>query len=305
MGIQGFTKVFKPQHEFKQDFKHFANKSIIIDGSMEVHRAIRGTKDINTLTSSTGMRTQHLNVILCNIINRNKYGIKEAWVFDSGNIYKKEEVERRNKIRLEMRARAAEMEGVELTVENAEKIAKLNKAASSIEVNDIDNVKYLLDLMGIRWTTAPPNIEAEQVCAELCKKEYDYVLSSDTDALVYGAPCVIMRKIHTKNKMMVVYELNKLLEEAAITHDELIKISVVLGTDFNRGGRRGIGPVSVMKKYKTIQLTEAEQKVYNTYTQEVPPIVWNHEKKNVQALIEWLGELSFKKERIIKLIGNY
>jgi flap endonuclease-1 len=305
MGIQGFTKVFKPQHEFKQDFKHFAGSSIVIDGSMEVHRALRGTKNIDTLTSSTGMRTQHLNVILCNIVNRRKHGIKEAWVFDSGNIYKKEEVERRNKLRTEMRAKAAEMEGVELTVENVDKIAKFNKAATGLEVADVDNVKYLLDLMGIRWTTAPPNVEAEKVCAELCKREYDFVLSSDTDALVYGAPRVIMRKILTKNKMMVVYELDKLLEDANITQDDLIKISIMLGTDFNRGGRRGIGPVSVMKKYKEIVLTEAEQLIYDTFTLPVPPITWRYETKNIPALVEWLGELSFKKERVIKLLGDF
>lgn len=300
MGIQHFSAVFAPTAEVKKDFKQFAGMTIAVDASMEIHRALKGTKSINQLTAADGSHTQHINVLLANILERMSYDIVEIWVFDNPaeNVYKRDEIaarrEQRDRYSQSMIASAADLE----------QFAKYEKGAAPMKSDDVNDIKYMLDLFGIRWTEAPPNVEAEKVCASL---PVDMVLSSDSDSLVYGAKKLLKRCLQAQSKTFHIYVLDELLSREQLTQADLIKIAVLLGTDHNRGGRRGIGAKTVLKKFRDIELTAAEQEVFSLFADplDISRLEWHHAAADHAALISWLEqEKSFRRDRLDALFAR-
>ncbi len=307
MGISKFFTLFAPQHMLKKDFENFKGTTIAIDGSGEVHRALKGMQKMNHLTSQTGERTQHVNIILANILKRRRNGISEYWVFDNPqvSIHKTDEVERRRENRAKAEAkRDILIELADLaTDEEMTKISQYEKAAASVDDADFAKIKLLLNYFGIPWLEAPPNVEAEQICALLTHTICEYVLTGDSDTLIYGAKKVIIR---TSDGGVMVYELDTLLKENDLTLHELRIIAVLLGTDHNRKGRKGIGPKKVMKVYKTAVLTEEESAVLRIFEDPLDfTPKWNTSPPDQDGLIEWLvGDLSFNRDRVTKLLSK-
>ncbi len=299
MGINKFRTLFQPTATIK-GFRTLKDATIVVDGSGEIHRAIKGTQSVNQLTSADGERTQHINVILANILERRQLNIQEIWIFDNpeSNVDKKEELEARRATRAisSSKARAAELESLEFF--------KFEKASAELNAADFHKVQKLLNYLGIRWTTAPKDVEAEKVCAAL--SEGKYVLSGDTDSIVYGAELTLMRSFdRAKKGELQIYQLSAILNEYEITREELVRISILLGTDFNKGGRRGIGPKKVMGLYDSTELTPEEQRVYNLFMDPVDlkSLKWNEHAPDIAGMVDWLvQDLSFKRDRLVKLI---
>lgn len=304
MGINKFRTLFQPTATIK-GFKPLSGKTLIVDASGEIHRAIKGTQSINQLTSTSGERTQHVNIILSNILERRQFNIQECWVFDNpdSNVDKKEELDARRATR-EMsssKARLADLESLDFL--------KFEKASAELNKEDFTKVQTLLDYLGVRWTTAPKNVEAEKVCAHIASKgPENYVLSGDTDSIAYGAEYTVMRSFDkTKKGSLLIYQLSSLLAENDISHEDLVRISILLGTDFNKGGRRGIGPKRVMTLHKSTELSPEEQRVYNLFMDpfDVDNLVWHENTQNIESMVDWLvEELSFQRDRLDKLIAK-
>jgi len=300
MGIQGFSDVFPATDTVKKDFKQFAGKTIAIDASMEIHRALRGTKSINQLTAADGSHTQHISVLLANILERMSYGITDIWVFDNpaDNAYKKEEIDARRT------QRAKSSASMISSIDDLEQYIKHEKSATPMVSDDVNDIKYMLDLLGVRWTEAPPNVEAEKVCAAL---PVDMVLSSDSDALVYGAKVLLKRCLTAGSKVFQLYYLDEMLARTQLSRGDLIKIAVLLGTDHNRGGRKGIGAKTVLKKFRQVELTEAEQEVYHIFADpvDIGQLEWHQSPPDHDRLIAWLEqEKSFSRDRLDKLFAK-
>ena len=83
MGIQFFSKVFRPYNTIK--LKELSGRTIAIDAMTEIYRAALGSKSVGMLTDKDGNNTMHINVIMANIIEMQKLGIKTIWVFDHVN----------------------------------------------------------------------------------------------------------------------------------------------------------------------------------------------------------------------------
>jgi hypothetical protein len=83
MGIQFFSKVFRPYNTIK--LKELSGRTIAIDAMTEIYRAVLGSKSVGMLTDKNGNNTMHINVIMANIIEMQKLGIKTIWVFDHVN----------------------------------------------------------------------------------------------------------------------------------------------------------------------------------------------------------------------------
>jgi len=111
--------------------------------------------------------------------------------------------------------------------------------------------------MGIPVVDAPS--EGESQAAVMVKKGDAYaVMSQDADALLSGAPrCIRNISITGKRKMPGSYnyktinpELFTLKDNLAmlgLTQDQLIVLSILVGTDYNYGGVKGIGPKKALK----------------------------------------------------------
>ena len=310
MGLSKFTTLFSPQQKVKKSFANFQNTTIVVDGAGEVHRALKGMVKINHLTSQTGERTQHVNIILMNILERRRNNITEYWVFDNPqlNIHKLEEIASRHAVREKAGEKVNQLiQELQDLAADDEKLQSYEKAASTVTTADYDKIKQLLDYFGIPWMESPPNVEAEKVCAILTRQNImaDYVLTGDTDTIIYGAKKIIMRCSDKANEgFLLIYELAAILEENELDMADLRKIAIFLGTDHNRKGRRGIGPKKVMTFYKNAELTSDEkliEKIFSDPVENIPE--WNQKDPDLSAMVEWLvKDLSFKRERIIKLL---
>jgi flap endonuclease-1 len=121
----------------------------------------------------------------------------------------------------------------------------------------VAQAKELLDALGVPWIDAPSEGEAQ--AAALVKQGYAWaVVSQDADALLYESPRIIKNLgISGKRKMpgKMAYgtvepemiEHREVLKELSLDTAQLRVLAVLIGTDYNIGGVKGIGPKKGLK----------------------------------------------------------
>jgi flap endonuclease-1 len=217
---------------------------------------IRGA-DGSPLMDGEGRITSHLTGIFSRFSNLLEKGIKFVFVFDgTPPELKKEERQRRKDLKMEASALYEEAKQKE-DLENMKKYA-----ARSVFLNKemIEEAKILVRAMGIPVIDAPSEGEAQ--CAHMVKNGDAYaVLSQDADSLLCGSPRSIRNlSITGKRKMPGSYGYKQVnpeiillkdnLQALEITQDQLIVLAILVGTDYNYGGIKGIGPKKAMKLIK-------------------------------------------------------
>jgi flap endonuclease-1 len=140
------------------------------------------------------------------------------------------------------------------------------QATSHLKDYMADDSKRLLDLLGIPWVQAPSEGEAQ--AAHMTKKgDADYCASQDYDSLLFGAPRFVRnitvsgkRKLPSKNIYVEVIpevvELDQVLRECGITYEQLVDVGILIGTDFNPDGIKGLGPKTALKMIKEYENLE-------------------------------------------------
>jgi len=191
-----------------------------------------------------------------------------------------------------------------------------------------EDSKTLLTRMGIPWIQAPSEGEAQ--AAHLTKKgDADYCASQDFDSLLFGAPRLLRnltisgrRKLPRKNVYIEItpeiVEMSRTLKELGITRNQLIDIGILVGTDFNPDGVKGIGPktaLRLIKKYGT--LDEALKNIKNAEFPVNPEkikefflhpevtddytLIWKN--PDVEGVVDFLcGEKDFSEDRVRKAL---
>jgi hypothetical protein len=341
MGIKDFTKVFSPDKEIK--YKDLKGCNVVIDGMIEICRAVLGMNKINALTDPQGMPTSHINTILAIILKLKESGARQYWIFDKKNsdenphnplkvieLKKRKENKDRSKEKLK-RAREKldnfdsdeelfsdsdeEKESKESIQHN---IDKYEKASFTLSEFYVDDIKFLLDCFGVPWMESPEGYESEQMAAFMTHKEFteeigmpvmDYVLTTDADALLFGATRIIKRDL--RKKKMFLYELSTILNTMSL--DDLIKTGIVLQCDF-APKTKGIGPKTVLKKLNTITLTEDQINAFHLFKRGYPEkdsYKWvnvAHEQfteVNVEDMLYWLEKIKgFNRNRIEKRLAK-
>ncbi|MEM3769869.1 MAG: flap endonuclease-1 [Candidatus Bathyarchaeia archaeon] len=236
-----------------------SGKSIAIDAYNALYQflAIIRQPDGTPLKDSSGRITSHLSGLLYRTSNLIELGIKPIYVFDGVPPALKEvEIKRRMKAKEEalIKYEQAIKEG---RIEEARMYAQ---ATSSLKDYMAEDSKRLLDLMGIPWIQAPSEGEAQ--AAHVVKQgDADYCASQDYDSLLFGALRLVRnvtisgrRKLPGKNVHIEVepeiIELEQVLKECGITHEQLIDVGILVGTDFNPEGVKGLGPKTALKLIK-------------------------------------------------------
>jgi len=236
-----------------------SGKSIAIDAYNALYQflAIIRQPDGTPLKDSTGKVTSHLSGLLYRTSNLVEMGIKPIYVFDGiPPALKEVEIKRRMRVKEEalVRYEKALKEG---KVEEARMYAQ---ATSHLKDYMAEDSKRLLDLMGIPWIQAPSEGEAQ--AAYLAKRgDADYCASQDYDSLLFGAPKLVRnvtisgrRKLPSKNVFIEVVpeivELANVLSECGISHEQLVDVGILIGTDFNPDGVKGLGPKTALKLIK-------------------------------------------------------
>lgn len=316
MGISDFFKVQannKTVQDLSREVKlsELKDTTVCIDALHSIYSALLAMSRVDSLMHN-GHTTVHINTTFARIIQYACAGLKQIWIFDSStpNELKKLEIEKRNKRAENAIERNAQSK-------SPKEIQEL-KSAFKISSRHIKEIQELLNYMGIAWIEAPCGIEAEQFGAWMThgkphERVYEYMISGDSDVLAFGGN--LLRPMQkksasgkSKKTVYMAYEYHDILEHFNLTPEELRKLAVMLGTDFNEK-TRGVGPKTAVKKAKNNpDLTEHQKKIMDYYAQkpteiEKPEINIHEYSRN--KLLGFMQEHGFQLDRINKRLDEF
>lgn len=231
-------------------------KVLAIDGYNALYQflAIIRQPDGTPLKDSKGRVTSHLSGIFYRTANLLEAGVKPVYVFDGKPPeLKTREIEKR----IELKEKAVVEYKAALERGDMVGARKAAQATSKLTKDMVGQAKDVLVALGVPWIQAPSEGEAQ---ATYMTKKGDAwaTVSQDYDSLLFGAPRLIRnltisgrRKLPGKPVYIDVepeiVKLEDALKELKITRDQLIDIGILLGTDFNPDGFKGIGPKKALK----------------------------------------------------------
>jgi len=299
-----------PRHEVK--FEELKGKTIAVDAFNALYQFLSSIRqpDGTPLMDNQKRVTSHLSGLFYRNISLLAEGIKLIYVFDGEyHVLKGKTHDIRNEVKEEMREKYEEAKE-EADIEGMGKYAR---GFTRLNSEMIEESKELLEAMGIAVVQAPG--EGEMQAAELVKMGEAYAVGSqDYDALAVGGLRLIQNLTlarQRKTRSGIIYispeilEYEKVLNNLGIDSDGLISLAILVGTDFNPGGVRGIGPKKALtlvrdKKYPALIFKELEEQGRLDFNwQEVFEIF---KKPNVKK--EKVEFPKLNKEKIIDILVN-
>ncbi len=323
MGVQLGNIVPKKQVELQE----FAGKKIAVDAHNHLYQYLTIIRDKITgepLRDSKGRITSHLSGLFYRTANWIEIGIKPVFVFDG-------EPPKFKKITLEKREEAKEeaKEKWKEALEKGEKAITYAQATAILTKEMIEESKKLLDAMGIPWVQGKSEGEAQ--CAFMCKrKDVDFSASQDYDSILFASPRLVRnlsitgrRKLPRKEVYIEIkpeiIDLEEVLENLGINLTQLILIGILVGTDYNPGGVKGIGPkkaLVLVKKSKSIkEIFKNVEWNFDIDPEDIlsfyknPPVNKNYKlewkEPDREKIIEFMvEEHDFSRERVEKVIDG-
>ncbi len=302
-----------------------SSKVIAIDSYIYLYQFLTTIRqpDGALLRDSKGRITSHLSGLFFRTMNLLSHGMKLIFVFD-GKVpqFKQKERNRRH----DEKEKAKKQYEIAKEYGDIEMMKKYSQRTVSMTPEIINEAKELISAMGQPIVQAPSEGEAQ--AAYLVQQGDAYAVSTqDIDSIMFGATRIIKnlnligkqkkaKKYAYKTVKPEIITRSEVLESLEIDTDQLIALSMLVGTDYNTGGIKGIGPkkaLSLVKKYKNEYETlfqEAEWDSFFDYSwkevfttiKEIPvtskyTLDWKRldSKKITEMLVEDHG---FSKERV-------
>ncbi len=247
------------------EFEQLRGRRIAIDAYNTLYQFLSGIRDRMTgepLKDSKGRVTSHLSGLFYRTTRMLESGIEPIYVFDGEPPKLKDRtIAARKEIR-----RAARVKWKQALEEgDTEAIRRYSQQATRLTDDMVESSKELLGLMGVSWLQAPSEGEAQ--AAHLLKQGMVWAVGSqDWDSLLLGAERLVRnltisgrRKLPRRESYITVkpeiIELSALLSHLGITQEQLIVLGILVGTDYNPGGVKGIGPkkaLQLVRERKTL-----------------------------------------------------
>ncbi len=209
--------------------------------------------DGRPLMDSKGQVTSHLSGLFYRTTNMMDRGLKPVFVFDGKAPELKAKTQEK---RIEMKQEAMEM------MHKAHSEAERAKYASRISYlthDMIDESKELIDALGLPVIQSPSEGES-QAAHVVANGDAFAVASQDYDSLLFGAPRLIQNLTLAKTRKLPsglsvpinpqMIELKSVLKELGINREQLICLGILVGTDYNPKGIKGIGQKTALKIVK-------------------------------------------------------
>jgi flap endonuclease-1 len=284
-----------------------SGKVVAIDAYNTIYQflsIIRGPTG-EPLANSRGEVTSHLSGLFYRNVNLLMEDIKPVYVFDGkANELKMVEIERRSKLKKEA------TEKYQLAIEEGriEDARKYSTRTAVLTDTMVEESKKVLSYLGIPFIQAPSDGEA--AAAYLTKRDMAFaVASQDYDSILFGAKRLVRnlaisgkRKVPNRNAYVDIepetLEHDRVLQETGLTHEQLVDVGILIGTDFNPSGFPGIGPKTALKLIKGAGRLENVDKIKHLLSEvpydEIRNIFLNPEVPKVDDRIEF-GEVSREK----------
>ena len=301
------------------ELENLNGRKVAIDAFNAIYQFLSTIRqrDGTPLMDSKGRITSHLSGLFYRTINLMEAGIKPAYVFDGKPPeYKKKELEKR----AEAREEALEKWEMALARGELEEAKKYAQRASKVNEILIEDAKKLLELMGIPWVQAPSEGEA-QAAYMASKGDVWTSASQDYDSLLFGTPKLVRnltitgrRKLPGRDIYIEVRPelilLEDVLKELKLTREKLIELAILVGTDYNPGGIKGLGskkaleivkhskdPLLKYQKTSEIDLYAIKEFFLNPPTTNDYKLEWK--LPNEDGIIKFLcDEHNFSEERV-------
>ncbi len=269
MGIQ-LTQLVSGEIVGVEDF---FDKIIAIDAYNWIYQflSIIRQPDGTPLKDSKDRVTSHLSGLYYRTLKMMEAGIKPVYVFDG----KPPEFKAVLAGRRDVRAEALREWRAALERKDYETASRHAKRSTTITEDYIEGSKKLLTAMGLPFVQAPS--EGEAMCAHIVKQKDAFCAASqDYDTLLFGATRLVRNlsisgkkkrggQIVAINPEMLI--LDSTLEKLGVTHDQLILVGILIGTDFNPGGIAGYGPKKALDR---VREKKALEKVFSDLSWDFP-----------------------------------
>ena len=228
MGIKNLNRYFIDNCSKRtmrvENLKSFSNKTIVIDASIYIYKFLSR----NALLENMYLM---ISILLSN-------GITPIFVFDGKPPAEKRELlQQRSALKKDAESKYNELK-TELEISTNEEKAhvllemeSLKKKFIRIKDGDTRSVKSLISAFGLSYYTAKG--EADKLCVYLVKSGEAWAcLSDDMDMFIYGCPRVL-RHISLVKHTVILYDLDKMLEELNLSLTNFKTIAILSGTDYN------------------------------------------------------------------------
>jgi flap endonuclease-1 len=303
------------------DLKDLSGKRIAIDAFNALYQFLSIIRQPTgePLMDHEGNITSHLSGLLYRNANLLDMGIMPAYVFDGKPpSFKKGVVEER----VEIRKRSEEKWKEALKAGEMEKARTYAMGSSRVSKSIIEDGKRLLEFLGIPVVQAVSEGEAQ--AAYMTRDNSVWATASqDYDSLLFGTSRLVRniaitgkRKLPRKNIYVTIspelISSEYALSNLGLSREQLIELSILVGTDYNPKGIEGIGPKKAFKAIKEFgSIKETVKKgILEPFDYEVfkefflnPPVtdeyslVWK--APDIEGAIDFLcGERDFSPERV-------
>eukprot|EP00919_Chromeraceae_sp_WS-2016_P058972 GHVR01140155.1.p1 GENE.GHVR01140155.1~~GHVR01140155.1.p1 ORF type:complete len:358 (+),score=89.99 GHVR01140155.1:57-1130(+) len=252
MGIKGLMKFISdhaPRAIKKVELGSYTGRKLAIDASMSLYQfmiAIREGEGHANLTNEQGETTSHIAGFVNRVIRFLEEGIKPVYVFDgsacqlkSGELLKRSNRRKKAEDDLEI----AKEEG------DDHDIKKFTARTVKVTRQHNDDIKQLLNLMGVPVVQAPG--DAEATCAALARQGVVYATATDdADALTFGTPKQVRHMNLSEQKLrgnpILEVDLSILLNDLNLTQSQFIDMCILFGCDYC-DTIKGVGPERAYK----------------------------------------------------------
>ena len=299
-----------------------SDKVVAVDAYNAIYQflaTIRGPTG-ELLTNANGDVTSHLSGLFYRNINLLADNIKLIYIFDGKpNPLKLKELERRRQIKQE----ASEKYHEAMAEGRFEDARKYSQATSVLTAKMVEESKKILTLLGIPCVQATS--EGEATAAYITKQGTAFTCASqDYDSILFGANKLTRnltisgkRKVPNKKTYIDVdpeiIEHQRILDQTKLTHEQLVDVGILIGTDYNPEGFSGIGPKTALKLSREYGKLENIEKIRHLLSnipyQEIRDIFLNPEipkvddiqfnEVNYTSIVDFLCiEKSFSTDRV-------
>lgn len=233
-------------------------KIIAVDAFNTLYQFLSNIRQLDgtPLQDSSGKVTSHLSGLFYRTINLLNKGLKLVFVFDGEPPKLKfgtKQIRDKVKQKAEAKYEEAKEKGDEFGM------GKYAKQFIRLEKDMIEESKELLEAMGVPVIQAPS--EGESQASYITNNGDAYAVSSqDYDALLFETPCLIQNITLARRRKLAsgayktihpeLMELKQVLKTLEINQDQLICLGILVGTDYNPKGIKGIGQKNALKIVK-------------------------------------------------------
>ncbi len=228
MGIKNLNSFLEKHAKLaitEQNLSRYKNKKVAIDTSIFLYKFKYSGKFLESFINQ--------------VYHFSRFDIIPIYVFDGAPPKEKQEVlDSRKEHKQKILQKIEELEGQisKLTLDQEDlkreleiQIKQTQKKCINITREDVDNLKKIFDIMGVKYIQA--NCEADLICCKLFKSgKVDACLSNDMDFLPSGCG-VLLRNYNNSNKVLE-YNLKYILQILNFTYEQFVDFCILCGCDY-------------------------------------------------------------------------